>query len=180
VGPRNFRVADDAPNTERHMSRTFLNQVREAPFTRHKILCAGTHGVALTFQHSRRSLLESSPVCRSSRFGADCNFQVPQQPAITRPDGRNITSAQIDSTVNRLIQSAHVTGAGVALFYDGKVVYLKRYGVRDAEKDLPLTPDSVMTAACLPSRPSRLSSCALSNVARSISISRSRNTSANG
>ena len=72
-----------------------------------------------------------------------------QQPAITRPDGRNITPAQIDSTVNRLIQAAHVTGAGVALFHNGKVVYLKTYGLRDAEKDLPLMPDSVMTAASL-------------------------------
>lgn len=72
-----------------------------------------------------------------------------QQPAITRPDGRNITPAQIDSTVNRLIRAAHVSGTGVALFHDGKVVYLKTYGLRDAEKDLPLTPDSVMTAASL-------------------------------
>ena len=72
-----------------------------------------------------------------------------QQPSLTRPDGGNIRSAEIDSTVSRLIQAAHVTGAGVALFHDGKVVYLKTYGMRDAEKDLPLTPDSVMTAASL-------------------------------
>ena len=72
-----------------------------------------------------------------------------QQRAITRPNGRSITPTQIDSTVNRLIQAAHVTGAGVALFHNGKVVYLKAYGLRDAEKDLPLTPDSVMTAASL-------------------------------
>ena len=72
-----------------------------------------------------------------------------QQPAITRPGGRSITAAQIDSTVNRLIQAAHVTGASVALFHHGEVVYLKAYGLRDAEKDLPLTPDSVMTAASL-------------------------------
>ena len=72
-----------------------------------------------------------------------------QQSAIARADGRNITPAQIESTVNRLIQAAHVTGAGVALFHDGKVVYLKTYGLRDAEKNLPLTPDSVMAAASL-------------------------------
>jgi Beta-lactamase len=72
-----------------------------------------------------------------------------QQSAVARPDGRNITPAQIDSTVNRLIQAAHVTGAGVALFHDGKVAYLKTYGLRDFEKDLPLAPDSVMTAASL-------------------------------
>jgi CubicO group peptidase (beta-lactamase class C family) len=72
-----------------------------------------------------------------------------QQPKITRLDGRKIPSAQIDSTVNRLIEAARVTGAAVALFHDGKVVYLKAYGLRDVEKNMPLTPDSVMTAASL-------------------------------
>lgn len=68
---------------------------------------------------------------------------------ITRPDGITLTPVQIDSTVNRLIQAAHVTGAGVAIFNRGKIVYLKAYGLRDTEKNLPLTPDSVMTAASL-------------------------------
>jgi len=72
-----------------------------------------------------------------------------QQPAITRPDGAILTPAQIDSTVNPLIQAAHVTGTGIALFRNRKVVYLKAYGLRDTEKGLPLTPDSVMTAASL-------------------------------
>ena len=72
-----------------------------------------------------------------------------QQPAITRPDGGNLTATQIDSTVNRLRQAAHVTGAGVALFHRGEIVYLKAYGLRDTEKKLPLTTDSVMTAASL-------------------------------
>ena len=71
------------------------------------------------------------------------------QPAIPRPDGGKLTPAQIDSTVNSLIQAAHVTGAGVALFHRGEIVYLKAYGLRDTEKGLPLTPDSVMTAAWL-------------------------------
>ena len=51
--------------------------------------------------------------------------------------------------MSRLIQAAHVTGASVALFHRGNVVYLKAYGLRDAEKNLPLTPDSVMSAASL-------------------------------
>jgi len=72
-----------------------------------------------------------------------------QQPAISRPDGVTLTSAQIDSTVNNLMQAAHVTGAGIALFHHGQVVYLKAYGLRDPEKNLPLTPDSVMSAASL-------------------------------
>lgn len=71
------------------------------------------------------------------------------QEAISRPDGGKLIPAQIDSTVNGLIQAAHVTGAGVALFHGGKVVYLKAYGLRNTEANLPLTPDSVMTAASL-------------------------------
>jgi CubicO group peptidase (beta-lactamase class C family) len=51
--------------------------------------------------------------------------------------------------VNRLRRAAHVTGAGLALFHRGKIVYLKAYGLRDTEKKLPLTTDSVMTAASL-------------------------------
>ena len=47
------------------------------------------------------------------------------------------------------MEAAHVTGAGIAVFNDGEIVYLKTYGVRDKEKLLPLTPDSVMPAASL-------------------------------
>ncbi len=72
-----------------------------------------------------------------------------QQSAITRLDGGKLTPAQIDSTVNRLIGAAHVTGAGIALFHGGKIVYLKTYGMRDTGNNLPLTPDSVMNAASL-------------------------------
>lgn len=71
------------------------------------------------------------------------------QSSVTRPDGSTITAAQIDHTVNQLMQSAHVTGAGIAIFHRGRIEYLKAYGVRDTEKGLPLTVDSVMTAASL-------------------------------
>lgn len=47
------------------------------------------------------------------------------------------------------MEAAHVTGMGIAVLNDEKVVFLKTYGVRDQEKRLPLTPDSVMTAASL-------------------------------
>lgn len=72
-----------------------------------------------------------------------------QHRAITRPDGAKLASAQIDSTVGRLIEVAHVTGAGIAIFHGRKLVYLKAYGLRDTEKYLPLTPDTVMSAASL-------------------------------
>jgi CubicO group peptidase (beta-lactamase class C family) len=75
----------------------------------------------------------------------------PQSPArtIRRLDGSAITPAEIDSTVTRLMRAAKVTGIGIALFNNRTVAYLKAYGMRDTERNLPLTPDSVMTAASL-------------------------------
>ena len=72
-----------------------------------------------------------------------------EQNSVPRPDGGKLTAAEIDSTVQRLMQAAHVTGAGIALFHEGKIAYLRAYGLRDQEKNLPLTPDSVMTSASL-------------------------------
>jgi CubicO group peptidase (beta-lactamase class C family) len=69
------------------------------------------------------------------------------QSTVKRLDGSSITPTEIDATVTRLMQAAEVTGAGIAIFNDGKVAYLKAYGVRDKENNLPLTVDSVMTAA---------------------------------
>lgn len=82
-------------------------------------------------------------------FAVWTSAAVAQQPALTRPDGSTLTPAQVDSTVNCLLEAAHVTGASVAILHHGNVVYLKSYGLRDTEKTLPLTPDSVMTAASL-------------------------------
>jgi CubicO group peptidase (beta-lactamase class C family) len=67
--------------------------------------------------------------------------------SIRRLDGSPITQAEIDRTVTRLMNAAEVTGLGLAIFNDGQVAYLKTYGWRDKEKHLPLTPNSVMTAA---------------------------------
>jgi CubicO group peptidase (beta-lactamase class C family) len=71
-----------------------------------------------------------------------------QQPRIvTRLDGSKITPAEIDQTVMRLMKAAAVTGAGIAILNGGQIVYEKAYGFRDYEKHLPLTADSVMSAA---------------------------------
>jgi CubicO group peptidase (beta-lactamase class C family) len=69
--------------------------------------------------------------------------------AVKRLDGSTITTAEIDRTVERLMRAAEVPGAGIAVFHEGKVAYLKVYGRRDQEKNLPLTENSVMTAASL-------------------------------
>jgi CubicO group peptidase (beta-lactamase class C family) len=68
---------------------------------------------------------------------------------IQRLDGSTISSADVDTTITRLMAAGKVTGAGITVFNDKKVVYSKAFGFRDQEKNLPLTPDSVMTAASL-------------------------------
>lgn len=63
--------------------------------------------------------------------------------------GSTIRPGEIDETITRLMHDAEVTGLGVAIFNHGKLAWLKTYGFRDKERDLPLTPDSVLTAASL-------------------------------
>ncbi len=70
-----------------------------------------------------------------------------QQKEFQRLDGSSIKPVEIDETLMRLMKAAEVPGVGLALFNDGKIAYLKTYGVRDKEKNLPLTADSVMSGA---------------------------------
>jgi len=72
-----------------------------------------------------------------------------QQPSVMQPGGGRIATSQIDATATQLMPVANVTGCGIAIFHGRKIAYLKAYGLRDAEKGLPLTPDSVMTSASL-------------------------------
>jgi CubicO group peptidase (beta-lactamase class C family) len=83
----------------------------------------------------------------SALFGA--LLAIGHQPPIQRPDGGKITPSQVDVTVTKLMEAAHVTGAAIAIFRGGEVVYLKSYGLRDVEKGWPLTTNSVMTSASL-------------------------------
>lgn len=74
---------------------------------------------------------------------------VSKQEPVARLDGSQISPGEVDAAVSRLVQAAHVTGVGIAIFNHGNIAYLKAYGMRDKGKNLPLTPDSVMTAASL-------------------------------
>jgi CubicO group peptidase (beta-lactamase class C family) len=78
-----------------------------------------------------------------------CDGLNAQQAMVTRLDGSTILPNKIDAIVTSEMRSAHVEGAGIAIFNDGKLAYLKAYGFRDKAERLPLTPDSVMTAASL-------------------------------
>lgn len=64
-------------------------------------------------------------------------------------DGRAHTSAEIDATITHLMQAAEVPGLALALIINGKVVYLKAYGVKNISPNEPLTANFVMVAASL-------------------------------
>jgi CubicO group peptidase (beta-lactamase class C family) len=68
---------------------------------------------------------------------------------IRRLDGSTISAAAVDATVLRLLDAGQVTGVGVTIFQDKRVVYSKAFGFRDKERNLLLTRDSVMLAASL-------------------------------
>ena len=69
--------------------------------------------------------------------------------AFHRLDGQVLTAAEVDRLAARAMAAARVPGLGLALIEGGRVVYLKAYGWRDLDRQLPLTPDSVMAAASL-------------------------------
>ncbi len=71
----------------------------------------------------------------------------PPQPAVHRLNGTAISPVEIDRTVLRLMRAAEVTGAGITVFNHGRIAYSKAYGLRDVERQLPLTEDSVMAGA---------------------------------
>lgn len=67
--------------------------------------------------------------------------------SITRLDGTKISFTEIDAQVARMMNAGNVSGLGVAILNDRKVAFLKAYGYRDTSTRLPLTVDSIMTAA---------------------------------
>lgn len=60
-----------------------------------------------------------------------------------------VEPAAIDATVQRLMASEQVPGLGVALIRDGRVTYVKAYGLRNVEQKFPLKADTVMYGASL-------------------------------
>ena len=68
---------------------------------------------------------------------------------IRRLDGTTLGPDAADTSVVRLMRAAEVTGAGIAMFDRGELVLLKGYGWRDAEKQLPMTANTVFSAASL-------------------------------
>jgi CubicO group peptidase (beta-lactamase class C family) len=70
-------------------------------------------------------------------------------PAFHTLDGRTLRPADIDRTVQQLMDSAKVPGLAVALLEDNKVRYLHTYGYRNLETKAPLEPQTAMYGASL-------------------------------
>lgn len=68
-------------------------------------------------------------------------------PTVKRMDGSTIAPTEIDGTVIRLMKAAEVPGAGIAIINNGKIVFVKGYGLRDKGKNLPLDENTVMSGA---------------------------------
>ncbi len=64
-------------------------------------------------------------------------------------DGRALRPDAVDARVTALMRANRVEGLGLALIREGRVAYRRAYGVRDRERGLPLTEDTVMYGASL-------------------------------
>ena len=64
-------------------------------------------------------------------------------------DNRQIAEAAVDARVARLMAASKVTGIGIAVIREGKIVFVKSYGYADVEAKRPLTPGTIMYGASL-------------------------------
>ena len=70
---------------------------------------------------------------------AGCNAQVTSSDTDAQP---SFDTAELDTFVTQMMEDYNVPGVGLAVVEDGKVSYIKGYGVRDVETDAPVTPDT--------------------------------------
>lgn len=66
---------------------------------------------------------------------------------IKRLDGSSISSQTIEEKISAMMVTSCVTGLNIAILNDNKIVYTKSFGLRDKEKQLPLTTDTIMYGA---------------------------------
>lgn len=82
-----------------------------------------------------------------SCFGQSAAFV--NRETIKRLDGSKTSSVEIERNVERLMKAANVTGLSVAIINDSKIAYVKSFGLRNKEKNEPLTERTVMYGASL-------------------------------
>ena len=85
-------------------------------------------------------------LCLATLLVAANSLSAPEHPVVIRLDGSTIPAAEVDQTVTRLMKAGDVAGVTIAILNGGKISYVKAYGLRDKDKNLPLTVNSVMSA----------------------------------
>lgn len=65
----------------------------------------------------------------------------------SRLDGQILVPSQVNAIVVDLMKRGHVPGLSLAILNSSKPVYVKGFGVRDVEKGLPMTTDTIMYGA---------------------------------
>lgn len=69
--------------------------------------------------------------------------------SVRRLDGTRVSAANIDARVASLLAETRLPGLGLAIINDGKLVYLKGHGVRNAATGAAWTPGTVTYGASL-------------------------------
>jgi CubicO group peptidase (beta-lactamase class C family) len=68
---------------------------------------------------------------------------------IRRFDGKPVSAERIDGEAKRMMAEAKVQGLAMAVINDGKVVFVRTWGRRNVENNLPLQTDTIMYGASL-------------------------------
>ena len=68
---------------------------------------------------------------------------------VRRFDGKPVPAERIDSDAKRMMAEARVQGLAMAAIDDGKVVFVRSWGLRNVAKNLPLQTDTIMYGASL-------------------------------
>jgi CubicO group peptidase (beta-lactamase class C family) len=63
--------------------------------------------------------------------------------------GKPVSAERIDGEAKRMMAKANVQGLAMAIIDDGKVVFVRSWGRRNVEKNLPLQTDTIMYGASL-------------------------------
>src|SRR5580692_171472 len=71
----------------------------------------------------------------------------PARPQTTSSGGINTALTQLDAYVQDSMQKTHIPGLAVAVVYQGRVVFLKGYGVRKLGNPAKVDPDTVFEIA---------------------------------
>src|SRR3954468_21492192 len=71
------------------------------------------------------------------------------QPPIHRLDGTTISASQAAEIADKELKNNNVMGAQLAILNAGRVVWTHVYGLRNPEKDLPMTADTNIWAASI-------------------------------